>query len=269
MVCHVDAVPTTGRREGPPVTGTRSHRQVCVLGRLSVVPEDPLSASARRAIAYLAVRGPVVQRSLMSMELWPTVLETRARANLRRAIWQTPPGWVTASSWEVRLEADVDVVDARRIAGLALDAAPLDASQLDLLTRDLLPGWYEEWLLGEQDAFHLTRIQALEELCRSATRLRQFGLATRAGLAAVTAEPLRQSALCALVRALLEEGNAYEALRRYEHYRDVLWSELEVAPAPEVTALVAAVVAGPGTGRRHSVRGAAPHADSRGTRRPR
>lgn len=219
-------------------------RQVRVLGRLSLFPEERLSASARRAIAYLAVKGPVVQRSLMSMELWPTVLETRARANLRRAIWQTPAGWLTASSWEVRLEAQVDYVEARQVAEQALAAVPLDASQLDMLTRDLLPGWYEEWLLAEQDSFHLTRLQALEAECRNATHLRQFGLATRAGLAAVSAEPLRQSALCALVRAHLEEGNSYEALRRYEHYREALWAELAVEPAADVTALVADVSGG-------------------------
>ena len=75
----------------------------------------------------------------------------------------------------------------------------------------------------------------------NATRLHQFSLATRAGLAAVSAEPLRQSAVCALIRAPLEEGNSYEALRRYEHYRDVLWAELQVDPAPDVAALVADV----------------------------
>lgn len=227
------------------MSGSRVQRQVCVLGRLSVVPEDRLPASARRVIAYLAVKGPVVQRSLMSTELWPTVLETRARANLRRAIWQIPAEWVTASSWEVRLEAQVDVAEARRVAEQALDSVPLDASQLDLLTRDLLPGWYEEWLLDEQDSFHLIRLQALEAVCHNATRLHQYSLATRAGLAAVSAEPLRQSAVCALVRAHLEEGNSYEALRRYAHYRDVLWAELEVEPAPDVTALVAKVARPP------------------------
>lgn len=213
-------------------------RQVSVLGRLAVAPEDRLTAGARRAVAYLAVKGPVVQRSLMSMELWPALLEPRARANLRRAIWQTPPGWVTASSWEVRLEAEVDVVAARRVADRAVADLPVDAGELDLLTRDLLPGWYEDWLLDEQDAFHLVRLQGLEAVCCTATRLRQYGLATRAGLAAVSAEPLRQSAVCALIRAHLEEGNSYEALRRYEHYRSALADELGVDPAPEVAALV-------------------------------
>ncbi len=232
------------------MTVSCTHRQVSVLGRLAVAPEDRLTAAARRAVAYLAVKGPVVQRSLMSMELWPAVLEDRARANLRRAIWQTPPGWVTASSWEVRLEADVDVAEARRVADQACDDVSLDARQVDLLTRDLLPGWYEDWLLGEQDSFHMMRIQGLEAVCRNATRLRQFGLATRAGLAAVSAEPLRQSAVCALIRAHLEEGNSYEALRRYEQYRGLVGTELGVQPAPEVSSLVDGLVARPARRRR-------------------
>jgi DNA-binding SARP family transcriptional activator len=219
-------------------------RQVRVLGRLSVVPEERLSASARRAIAYLAVKGPVVQRSLMSMALWPSVLDTRARANLRRAIWQIPAGWVRSTSWEVRLEADVDLIEARSVADLAVDSASLDAGQIDLLTRDLLPGWYDEWLLDEQDAFHLIRLQGLEAMCRTATRQRQFCLATRAGLAAVSAEPLRQSAVVALMLAHLEEGNEYEALRRYEHYRCLLRDELGVEPSLEVTSLVGVVADG-------------------------
>lgn len=216
----------------------RVRRRVCVLGRLSLAPEDPLAASARRAIAYLAVKGPVAQRSLMGVDLWPAVEDTRARANLRRAIWQTPGGWVSASSWEVRLEAEVDLAEAHRVADRALEGAPLDASEIDLLTRDLLPGWYDEWLLDAQDAHHLVRVQALESACGTATRLRQYGLATRAGLAAVAAEPLRQSAVCALIKAHLEEGNTYEALRRYEHHRSLVRHELGVEPAAEMTELI-------------------------------
>lgn len=52
------------------------------------------------------------------------------------------------------------------------------------------------------------------------------------------AEPLRQSAVITLIRAHLEEGNCYEAVRRYQHYRDMLRVELGVAPAPEMSALM-------------------------------
>ena len=202
----------------------------------------------------------------MSMELWPSILDSRARANLRRAIWQTPAGWISSTSWEVTLDAEIDVVEARRVADRALASVLLDASEVDLLTRDLLPGWYDEWLVDEQDAYHLLRVQGLKETCRTATRLRQYGLATRAGLAAVSAEPLRQSAVVALIEAHLEEGNSYEALRRARHHRDLVRDELGVEPNAVVSALVAAISgsapngrAYPGDARLRAPRGERPH----------
>lgn len=227
---------------------TRLGRQVSVLGRFSIAPEDRLAAAARRALAYLAVKGPVVQRGLMSMELWPAMPDTRARANLRRALWQLPTGWVTSNGWEVRLEAETDYGEARQITGRAMRGAVLDAGEIDLLTRDLLPGWYDEWLHAEQDAFHLERIQVLETVSRQAAALNQHMLATRAGLAAVCAEPLRQSAVVALIEAHVAEGNRYEAVRRYEHYCDLLRAELGLEPPAELTALVTRMGTGSSSG---------------------
>ncbi len=217
---------------------TRLRRHVRVLGRFSISPEDRLTAASRRALAYLATKGPVVQRTLMSMELWPAMLETRSRANLRRAIWQLPSGWVSSSGWDVRLEAETDYGEARQVAGRALRGASLDAVELDLLTHDLLPGWYDDWLHPEQDGFHLERIQSLEAACRHSAALNQYTLATRAGLAAVCAEPLRQSAVIALIEAHVAEGNRYEAVRRYQQYCVLLRAELGLEPSAELTALV-------------------------------
>jgi DNA-binding SARP family transcriptional activator len=209
-----------------------------VLGRLGIYPAQRLSGAGRRALAYLAVKGPVAQRSLMSADLWPSLPEHRARANLRRTLWQLPPGWVVASSWELRLVAEVDLGDAHEVAALAMTSAPLEPRQVELLMHDLLPGWYEEWLAPEQDQFHLRRIQALEKVCRRATETQEFGLATSAGLAAVCAEPLRESAVTALVAAHLGEGNCYEAVRRYHEYACLLRHELDVEPGAELAALM-------------------------------
>ena len=209
-----------------------------MLGRLGIYPAQRLSGAGRRALAYLAVKGPVAQRSLMCMNLWPSLPEDRARANLRRTLWQLPPGWVAASSWELRLMADVDLDDAHEVAALALTSTGLEPHQVELLRHDLLPGWYEEWLVPEQDQFHLQRIQALEEVCRTATETHDFGPATSAGLAAVCAEPLRESAVAALVAAHLGEGNRYEAVRRYHEYAILLRRELDVEPGAELAALM-------------------------------
>ena len=183
------------------------------------------------------MKGPVAQRSLMCMNLWPSLPEDRARANLRRTLWQLPPGWVAASSWELRLMADVDLDDAHEVAALALTSTGLEPHQVELLRHDLLPGWYEEWLVPEQDQFHLQRIQALEEVCRTATETHDFGPATSAGLAAVCAEPLRESAVAALVAAHLGEGTVCcgAPLPRVRHF---LRRELDVEPGAELAALM-------------------------------
>ncbi|HEY1343623.1 MAG TPA: BTAD domain-containing putative transcriptional regulator [Streptosporangiaceae bacterium] len=220
------------------MTDSRTQRKVGVLGRLGVYPAQRLSGAGRRVLAYMAVKGPVVLRSLTCMNLWPSLPEDRARANLRRTLWQLSPGWVVASSWELRLMAEVDLDDAHEIAALATTSTPLEPRQVELLKRDLLPGWYEEWLVPEQDQFHLQRIQALEKVCRVATEAQDFGLATSAGLAAVCAEPLRESAVTALVAAHLGEGNRYEAVRRYHEYASVLRRELDVEPGAELAALM-------------------------------
>ena len=119
-----------------------------------------------------------------------------------------------------------------------MTSTPIEPRQVELLMHDLLPGWYEEWLAPEQDQFHLRRIQALEKVCRRATETQEFGLATSAGLAAVCAEPLRESAVAALVAAHLGEGNCYEAVRRYHEYACLLRRELDVEPGAELAALM-------------------------------
>jgi DNA-binding SARP family transcriptional activator len=220
------------------VTVSGGGRQVGVLGGLGLEPAQRLSGVGRRVLAYLAVKGPVAHRPLMCMDLWPDLPEERARANLRRALWQLPPGWVHPMGPELYLDAEVDLVNARRLADQAIASDSLEAHEVAILTRDLLPGWYEEWVVVEQDQFHLRRIQALEATCRTATDRRQYGLATSAGLAAVSAEPLRESAVTALIEAHLCEGNVFEALRRFHVYRTLLKQEIAANPGNELAGLV-------------------------------
>ncbi|GAA4722984.1 hypothetical protein GCM10025782_21130 [Pedococcus ginsenosidimutans] len=212
-------------------------RQVAVLGGLGVRPAHRLSGVGRRVLAYLAVRGPVAMRTMISMELWPDLSESRGRANLRRALWQLPAGWVSSDGGELRLEAQVDLERARSAIAEAIATGRLPDGDVDLLTRDLLPGWYDEWLVGVQDQFHLGRIQALEAVSRTARAAGDHPLATRTALAAVCAEPLRESSVTALVEALLAERNLFEAVRRYESYAELLGREMRAEPGPALTAL--------------------------------
>lgn len=171
--------------------------------------------------------------------------ESQARANLRRATWQSPPGWIVADADTLELLAEIDLVVARSVAYRAIGGGALSLAEITLLSHDLLPGWNDEWVLTDQDAFRLLRVQALEAACRSMASRGLFALATQAGTAALAAEPLRESAAAALIHAHLDEGNRYAAAQRFRDFSRTLHDELGVGPDPALTAAVVAAVAGP------------------------
>ena len=91
-----------------------------------------------------------------------------------------------------------------------------------LLSRDLLPDWYDDWVAVERERFRQLRVHALERLCDRLVEAERFGEAIEAGLAAMKSEPLRESAHRALVRAHLAEGNRSEALAQYRRFKALL-----------------------------------------------
>jgi DNA-binding SARP family transcriptional activator len=203
-----------------------------VLGRLGVFPLVRLSLAGRRILAYLAVRGEPVARGAAAGELWADSPEESARANLRRALWQLPTGWVVAEGEDLALRALTDLSRAKQVASRAMKGDCLGFDEIELLSQDVLPGWNEEWLVPAADAFHLLRVQALEAACRSLMTAGDLVLATQAGSAALAAEPLRESAAEALIEAHLAQRNRYEAVQCFRSLKKRLHTELGVAPDP-------------------------------------
>ena len=109
-------------------------RMVGIVGRLGVYPMVRLSLRARRVLAYLALRGQPVARGVVSADLWPDVVDDVGRANLRRALWHLPPGWVNAVGDELLLDAESDLTRARRVAARALDGEPLTFDEITRLS---------------------------------------------------------------------------------------------------------------------------------------
>jgi DNA-binding SARP family transcriptional activator len=211
-------------------------------GRAVSVPR-----SGQRLLALLALHARSLERLWVAGTLWLDLPEERAGASLRSALWRLPrPGgtaMVDASATHLRLAGDV-AVDLAELAARAgslerpdvpgdLDLAP------SLLASDLLPDWYEDWVVLERERFRQLRLHALEALCQRLTRARRFGQAVQAGLAAVAGEPLRESAHRTLIQAHLAEGNPGEALRQYRLYRRLLADELAIEPSAAIRQLVA------------------------------
>lgn len=213
-----------------------------MVGGLGVLPPVRLSLPSRRLLAFLAVSGGEGSRVLVAGRLWADVPEAQARANLRRAIWQSPRGWLAVEGDVLRLDAEVDLTQLHEVACAAIDGAPLTMDEIERLSLDLLPGWHEEWAVPAQEAFHLLRVQALEAACITMTERGMHALATQAGTAALAADPLRESAAFALIRAHLEEGNRHAAAMRFRAFARTLEEELGVEPDPRLARVVNAAV---------------------------
>ncbi|MGH8905017.1 MAG: AfsR/SARP family transcriptional regulator [Egibacteraceae bacterium] len=205
-----------------------------------------LPLSAQRVLAFLALHYRPLLRAFVAGSLWTDTTERRAGANLRSALWRLNlPGRrpVDATATHVRLCADVGV-DLRETEALARGIVDqrvrcdhLEFAEVSL-AGDLLPDWYDDWVLIERERFHQLRLHALEALCGQLTAAGRYSQAIDAGLAAIAGEPLRESAHRALIRAYLAEGNPSEALRQYHIYRRLLHDQLGVRPSQQMEALV-------------------------------
>ncbi|MEU0549881.1 BTAD domain-containing putative transcriptional regulator [Micromonospora sp. NPDC005979] len=208
-------------------------------GRSVVVPQG-----ARRLLAYLGVRQRCA-RSEAAGTLWPASHEDRARANLRTMLWRlhrvTPEPLVEEDDG-LALAADVtsDVAALSTAAAVLLAGGSPVGTVPALATGELLPGWYDDWVLTERERLRQTRLYALEALAERLTAQGRFSEAVQVALTAVHLEPLRESATRALIAVHLAESNINEAVRRFELFRADLGRELGVAPTPWLERLVQA-----------------------------
>src|SRR5262245_34128869 len=202
----------------------------------------PISTSAQRLVAFLALQGRPRTRTYVAGVLWPDATMSRANANLRSSLWRatrTGHQVIDASAQELAIgrHITVDIHDAVARAYRLLDISRPCDDILTMQTRvdlsaDLLPDWSDnDWVLIEQEQYRQLRLHALEAMSERLTAARRHGEAVAAGLAAARAEPLRESAHRVLVKAHLAAGNRGAALRQYEQCRRVLLDELGLEPS--------------------------------------
>jgi DNA-binding SARP family transcriptional activator len=203
-----------------------------------------LRPGSERLLAFLALADKSIERSAVAYRLWPEKSESRAVANLRSALWRirtVANDLVETTTTHVRLHPAV-WVDARDGLAELKDRDPHvigDAVQELALQGDLLPDWYDDWLLTERERLRQLRLHALEEAVASLIGRKHLAAAIDHGLRAVAIEPLRESSHRLVIRAHLCEGNRAEALRQYETCTRLLREELGVAPSAQMTSLLA------------------------------
>ncbi len=206
----------------------------------------PVAVGVRqqRVIAALALLGARSRHSLAGL-LWPDSSETQAAGNLRASVFHIThklPSFICASNDSLFLEPDVEV-DFHQIRWLIADIQESGASvaggSADILhNADLLPGWYDDWVIFEQERLQQLRLDGLETLADYYLRMGALGRATEAALAATSIEPLRESAQLILLRCHLQAGNNAFAMQAFHDFRGRLGRELGVRPSARFAALL-------------------------------
>jgi DNA-binding SARP family transcriptional activator len=271
-----------GRPEGGAAIGIR------LLGRFAVDRDGQEIALrefggslARRLLRLLALRrGTLAPKDVIAGALWPDdppadpagnveVLVSRLRRALgdRTLIRTGPGGYVLADGgrcW-VDAEAFLDAVQAGR-SGLTIRPAGALASfraALSIWRGEPLPeDTYADWAQADRRHLALAYLEALDGAATAA--LDSPATATAAEAAcwagrAVAAEPLRESSLLLLVRALAATGDRAGALASYDEYRDRLTAETGLEPTPQARQVRQRILAGqPAGGQPHHRRAAQP-----------
>jgi SARP family transcriptional regulator, regulator of embCAB operon len=205
--------------------------------------------ASQRLLAFLAIRGGVISRATVAGTLWPDTTETNAYSNLRAAVARLEPKrrkMLQASKLELGLAEGimVDLRHAQTLARRLLDPvvipkqSDLSSASVVALSGDLLPGWYDDWVLVEAEDWRQLRMHALEALADRLTATGCWGQAADAASAAVRADPLRESAHAALIQVHVAEGNQSEAVREFTRYRALLHAELGLEPTLRLCRLI-------------------------------
>lgn len=228
------------------------HDQLCLFGgpyvvhagRTLTVPEG-----SKRMLVYIALREGRLERRHVAGTLWPHGDDDRAAGNLRSALWRLKKAGidtVEADKFAVWLRpgtlTDIAALNqwAARLIGGVATPADLRQRRWDAFALDLLPGWYDDWVIVERERLRQRLLHALEELSRQLVRQGRCAEAVDVATEAAGVEPLRESAQRVLVEAHIAEGNVVEARRVYAGFRQLLRRELGIEPGAYLTHLVVA-----------------------------
>ncbi|MBT2393405.1 bacterial transcriptional activator domain-containing protein [Streptomyces sp. ISL-1] len=207
-----------------------------------------LPMGAQRLLAFLALQSDGAQRAAAAEQLWPDCTSFRAAANLRSALCQGRRvgsvsvvdcvGQRLVLSPSIRVDLHGVRESARQVIKGQAPLPPEWDRLVGDLSRELLPGWTEDWLLVERERWDQMRVYALEGLAQQFQAAEQYLPALQAALAVIAIDPIRETAHRMVIEVHLAEGNVASALRRYRDYRAFLQRELRVAPSPRMTELV-------------------------------
>lgn len=205
-----------------------------------------VAARQQRLITALAINGSR-PRSYLAGLLWPENSDTRALESLRVSVHivsRQIPGLLVNDGPVLSLSGQVDIdllqVKARIVELIQAGPNGIASSCVrQLRDAELLPGWYDDWVLFEQAHLRQDRLHALLLIARESLTRGDYEVAVEASQAARELEPLYESAVRILIQAEMQRGNNASALRAFKLFQAQLKEDVGLEPSEVIRRLIA------------------------------
>jgi DNA-binding SARP family transcriptional activator len=230
-------------RDGPPI-------HLDLLGgfelRLGARRLD-LPCAGERLLAFLALATRRLNRGYVAGKLWSGGTDASTQHCLRSTLWRLQRAaagvrLIDVSRSHLLLADHVDVDVRRQVAvakGLLAGGGAGGARANEaLLEGELLPDWYEDWVLLERERLAQLRLHALSALAERLAGGGHYGDAVEASFAALRNDPLCERAHEMLISAYLASGSRVEAIRHYNSYSKLVREKFDLTPSTTIRSLI-------------------------------
>ncbi len=216
-------------------------------------PIEIPSKKLRALLAYLAATQPAAQsRETVTALLWGSHNEKQARQNLRQSLSRLKrllgDRWLDSQDGSLRLRSAATTSDIALLEPAAGDPSPALLRRVAALSStEFLPGLaipevgWSEWCEAQRRRVRRLLADACTRLARLELESGTVEAAIRAAERALEVDGLREDAFRLLAAALGRAGRGADAIARYRSLARHLEEELGTSPAPETSAVIAAL----------------------------
>ena len=220
--------------------------QVKLLGQYEIhmdgLPVIIPSRPAQSLLAYLLLHpNKSHRREKLAGQFWPTASESNARSNLRHALWRIRKAFGPAMN--ERMDSDDLGVIYHPQTGDQLDIDSFEACSenedsiealllaVSAYGGELLPGFYEEWVILDRERLQAAFERKLGKLLERLLVERRWNEVLEWGERWVATGGVPEPAYRAMMLAYAGLGNLGGAAAQYQRCVEVLSSELGVEPS--------------------------------------
>jgi DNA-binding SARP family transcriptional activator len=225
-------------------------------------PQVAIAGRSANLLAYLALgRGRYFSRSELLGSLWPEHSSSSTAGSFNTALWrlrrmiERPPLKhgdliVCDRRGSIGLNGPagvwLDVDEFERLVAPGLSKAPELLSDADieglrhgvrLYKSDILLDVADDWALREREKHRRNYLNALGRLMQLSIIRRDYADGIRHAQAVLDSDALREDVHRQLMQLFMLSGQRAQALRQFEHCRELLRRELAIQPMRETLAL--------------------------------